>query len=498
MSPHRLHVATICVLALAGLSTAANAQADAPEIRTEWADVIATSHTAISIQDCPEPPLLRDSPIHDPIYAALRGLNADYARLQPWFPYPKLSVAELDPPTPQRTSWNFTLLDEVTDDFMAATAGHPVVLDYSTLPAWMFRATKPVEYPKDPNAIDWSYQQNTGLRDPSMQEVADYQARLLGWYTKGGFADENGKWHASNHRYQPAYWEVLNEIDGEPGLSKEDYTKIYDVTVEKLHKISPDLKFIGLALQDPVNRPQYIAYFLNPKNHRPGIPLDMISYHFYSIGTEHDSPEAAERSIFEQADKFLVAAKYVEAVKRELSPQTKTYVDELGSILPNPSASQLAQPIPHAYWNLSGGMWAYTYAHLAEIGVDIVGAAELIDYPGQFAATTLVDWETGKPNARYWVVKLLHDNFGPGDKLVATQSMSDQIYAQSFVPPGGNRKILLVNKTHRDIAVRIPEAFNAHLARVDQSTGDAGPSVQDQPGNLVQLPGFSVAVVTLK
>jgi hypothetical protein len=492
---YRSAVLPLSLLLLLTLSI--NAQNDIPEVRVEWSKVTATSKAIVSIQDCPEPPLLRSSPIHDEIYSALRGLNADYARLQPWFPYPKLGVAELDPPTIAKTSWDFTLLDEITEDFMAATAGHPVVADYSTLPAWMFRGQKTVPYPSDPTTIDWAYQQNTGLRDASMQEAADYQARLLGWYTKGGFIDENGKWHGSKHHYQFAYWEVLNEIDGEPGLSKEEYTRIYDATVEKLHGMSPDLKFIGLALQDPVNRPQYITYFLDPRNHRSGISIDMISYHFYAIGGEHDSPETAARSYFDQADRFLIAARYIESIRRELSPQIKTYVDELGTILSNPAAPQLAQPIPGWYWNLSAAMWAYTYAHLAELGVDIVGAAELIDYPGQFAATTLVDWQTGKPNARYRVVKLLHDNVDAGDRLVFTESPSSDIYAQGFVTTSGRRKLLLVNKSSATVAARVPGAAGADISQIDQEERDGGPPTNIKAGDVVTLPAFAVAVISL-
>ena len=43
----------------------------------------------------------------------------------------------------------------------------------------------------------WDYEQGTELRDPSFKEVADYYARLLSWYTKGGFTDELGKRHES-------------------------------------------------------------------------------------------------------------------------------------------------------------------------------------------------------------------------------------------------------------------------------------------------------------
>jgi hypothetical protein len=41
----------------------------------------------------------------------------------------------------------------------------------------------------------------------------------------------------------------------------------------------------------------------------------------------------------------------------------------------------------------------------------------------------MVDWNTGQPNARYWVLKLLRDNFGPGDKLVETSVGAPHIYA---------------------------------------------------------------------
>lgn len=37
--------------------------------------------------------------MHDAIFSALANLSADLVRFVPWFPYPKLAVAELDPPT---------------------------------------------------------------------------------------------------------------------------------------------------------------------------------------------------------------------------------------------------------------------------------------------------------------------------------------------------------------------------------------------------------------
>src|SRR5437899_12020320 len=49
------------------------------------------------------------------------------------------------------------------------------------------------------------------LRDATFQEVADYYARLLAWYTKGGFKDEYGKQHESVYHYSIPYWDVINQ-----------------------------------------------------------------------------------------------------------------------------------------------------------------------------------------------------------------------------------------------------------------------------------------------
>ncbi len=66
-----------------------------------------------------------------------------------------------------------------------------------------------------------------------MKEISEYFARLLSWYTKGGFVDENGERHESGHHYKVAYWEVLNEIDGEHKWTPEAYTKFYDAVQPK-------------------------------------------------------------------------------------------------------------------------------------------------------------------------------------------------------------------------------------------------------------------------
>jgi hypothetical protein len=130
------------------------------KVSPDWGNITGVSKTHVSIQVCPEPPMRRGYPIHDHLYKALHDLDADYNRLQPWFPYPKMTVAELKAPADGKTFWDFTLMDQITEDFMKATAGRPVVFAFGTIPRWMFTTDSPNRYPDDPDEIDWSQRGN--------------------------------------------------------------------------------------------------------------------------------------------------------------------------------------------------------------------------------------------------------------------------------------------------------------------------------------------------
>src|ERR1700733_1405828 len=146
-------------------------------VSLDWRNVIRESRTSASMEVCVEPPMRRGNPIHDQLFQALNQLGANYVRLSPWHPYPRIAVAELEAPRDGKTSWDFSLLDPVVADFMQATSGHSVDMNISTIPGWMFKTNAAVAYPSDPNEITWDYERGTELRDPSLKEVADYWAR---------------------------------------------------------------------------------------------------------------------------------------------------------------------------------------------------------------------------------------------------------------------------------------------------------------------------------
>jgi hypothetical protein len=94
------------------------------------------SKTTTTLQVVVNPPLRRDSKIHDTVYQSLRDMGTDYVRYVPWLPYPKMGVAELDPPKNSKTSWDFSLIDPIMEDFINAAAGHSVIINFSTIPQW--------------------------------------------------------------------------------------------------------------------------------------------------------------------------------------------------------------------------------------------------------------------------------------------------------------------------------------------------------------------------
>lgn len=477
-----------------GLGFSAAAQKPAP-VEVHWDHVLEVSRTTPTLQVVVNPKLLAGSNLHDATFAALHGLGADYVRFVPWFPYPRLVVAELKAPENGRTYWDFSHIDPMVDDLMKATAGHSVVMNFSTIPAWMFRTSKPVTVPEDPNQVDWDYTQGTELRDPSMKEVSAYYARLVGWYTQGGFRDEVGQWHASGHHYKIAYWEVLNEIDAEHRWTPEGYTKFYDAVTAAMRKVDPQLKFVALALADPGGHPEMFEYFLNPAHHAAGTPLDFISYHFYATPRPGETPETWQYTFFDQEAGFLNTVRYVEAIRKRLSPSTKTDLDELGVILPTDNQPGDDKPIVSGYWNLASALYADLYVHLARMGIDVAGESQLVGYPTQYPSVSMMDYVTAKPNARFWTLQLLKDHFGPGDRLVETGDAGDDVTVQAFETAHG-RCILAVNKRVKSETLRLPGDFEAaRVEYVAPSTGDEPPATKAVAGDTVVLEPNEVAVI---
>ena len=494
----------IFVIAVSCSPAFAQQAAHPAQLSIDWTKTLRVSVSTPTLQVVVNPKLRPGEVVREQAYKALRDLNPEYARFVPWFPYPRMAVAELSAPTATETSWDFTLIDPLTVDFLDATKGRNGYINFSTIPAWMFKTPKPVPVPADPNKPDWDYNQGSELVDPTGKQLGDYYGRIASWYTMGGFTDERGVFHKSGHHFAFPLYEVLNEADAEHSTGPKQYVERYDAIVSGIRAVSPKTQFIGLALADPRGHPDLFEYFLNHANHKAGIPLDWISYHFYAVPEVGETLAQWQYTFFSQADGFIDNVKYVESIRKRLSPQTRTLINETGSIL----HSDLDQVngvinanIPPAYWNLAGAVYAYVYGELAKLGIDVVGESQLVGYPTQFPSVSMVDWNTGKPNARFQVLKLLHDNMGPGDHIIDTGPhvmtyAASPILETAFVR-NGVRKVLLINRRRASASVDLPGAAGGAVQIVDQ-TSAGGPIRREKLGSsTVTLGGFAVAIVDL-
>jgi hypothetical protein len=112
----------------------------------------------------------------------------------------------------------------------------------------------------------------------------------------------------------------------------------------------------------------------------------------------------------------------------------------------------------------------------------------------------MMNWENGHPNARYWVLRLLKENFGPGDQLLKTsiKGKGNHLAAQGIITKQG-RKILLINKHNSAVTVVLPsEAGNAVVNQSDILTGENPPAKTTLSGTTIVLKPFAVAIVDCK
>jgi hypothetical protein len=226
----------------------------------------------------------------------------------------------------------------------------------------------------------------------------------------------------------------------------------------------------------------------------------MISYHAYAQQAPDEDLSAASFSFFDQADEFLREVRYIEAIRKRLSPETRTTIDEFGSILPSDFGQMqpgyVFQPINPAYWSLSAALYAYTYGQLTRLGIDALGESALAQLPGFFPSVSMLDWKTGAPNPRYWALKLIHEHLGPGDKLVGTTTSTTAVYAQAFITRDGRHKLLIVNKREHPLPISLQGLSTGSEEFMDESTGSKPPATAQISNSSLTLGGLAVAVIT--
>jgi len=501
------------LVAMSVLAAQPASNGDAVKVSAQWSEVVGVSKTVPTTQLLASKFTLRDSPQRKAVLKALRDLRTDDTRLQLWYSVVNQAVPELKEPTATETFWDFKYMDPLVADFYANTSGKHH-LNIGTVPRWMFNLPS-VELPTDPGASFYPYTKDTKselLKDPSGRQFAEYQSRIFQWYTRGGFTDELGRYHKSGHHYTIDYLLVTNEPDFENRITVEQYTRIYDAVVLAIRKIDPNVQFFGPEVSGA--EVPWARYFLNGKNHNPDVlPLQYFSFHNY-VDTPND-PEVWQTKLFTApapanptdgaaAFAFTDRIREVMKIRDELSPKTIIILDELGTfniVKPGEDSCQNDEPYPAynpRYWVAMGANWAVTFIAAEKLDIPLISMSQMVGYPTQCHSISMVNDLTVHPNAHYWVLSLLNDNFHPGDKLVRTESSSPEIVAQASITPRG-RKILLVNTTNRAIIVDVATSFATAGIRtqvVDDASGEQPPRKERKPGNQIALAPFATAVIS--
>jgi hypothetical protein len=232
--------------------------------------------------------------------------------------------------------------------------------------------------------------------------------------------------------------------------------------------------------------------------------VDYISFHFYASPARDENLEGWQHTFFNQANGFLATTRYILAIRDRLSPNTKVDTDELGVILPTDNTPEDKVPPPARYWNAAGALYGFLFVELSRLGVDVIGESQLVGYPTQYPSVSMIDYTNGKPNARYWVLKLIKDNFHPGDKLVAEKDKPEDddshsdVTVQGFITPQG-KKVLLVNRTNSEKTVVLAQDLqNASTLTVDEETGDEAPRAGKPDQTNLRLAPFAVTVLSVQ
>eukprot|EP01062_Namystynia_karyoxenos_P000520 TRINITY_DN10188_c0_g1_i1.p1 TRINITY_DN10188_c0_g1~~TRINITY_DN10188_c0_g1_i1.p1 ORF type:complete len:646 (+),score=94.18 TRINITY_DN10188_c0_g1_i1:65-2002(+) len=458
----QLRLAAAVTALVAGLAGAADVT-----VAPRWSAPLRNVTTAATVE-VDHMPFLSRTNEGGPYWAyasALRQLGAAYVRFAPWYPYPRVAIAEMTPAncSGAGSSWNSSLLDVVVADFMEAVCGpdaakgacvegRSVVPQLSTIPDYMLLngsgVLPPGSIPEDPwqyKSGDKSYYirplRHRPLRDPTCRELARYAARIVGWYTAGGMVDECGVRHHSGLYYKWPLVSVLNEDEYmTPPEGGVQYTICWDAWREEIAKVNPAVRLVGPEMggSPPGGGGQlaYNLYFLNGSHHADGNPPPVISNHVAFGGQQR-------RAWFTGIDEWIQnTAEPLEAARVQMAPDTEAVMNEFipfiddwcaqsasGGCCPDwqqISAKGTAINRRTLSWNAAAASFAYGFGRLAALGYKYVGADQLIGgpWPDNEPAVSCLDWQTGEPNAKYWAIRMLADAFGSDQKTLHDVSVT--------------------------------------------------------------------------
>lgn len=477
----------------------------------------------------------------------LAEAGADCLRLLNFNIFPGLSCARLSQVGP----WNFTLMDQVLESFMAAAGrgNASVIVDIETSPAWMWADANATDTHTCANAASDTlpvgpltrcphYGAPRVPRDKSWAEIADYFVDVADWYTRGGFTDSAGLTHISGHAYKFDYWEVLNEVNHprEHDFSPEAIVAFYDAQVQAFANRDgaprPATKYMsaswgGMGSARSVHAE--VGYFLNASNHNPPTtPVDAVSFHIYAQCDNNTA--AGMEAVFPNTDAKIAGVVAATQLKQQLRPDVELHLTESGILCNAPTGCDVNNyscwytSFDDAYWTASSGQWLYQFLTYTKAGdLASVAHSQILGYPwkfdglsGEWPCGTMVDFtQPGELNAKYWVTLLtlqsLTRPFKFCDTTVSVARVSvqrgaadataggeraadDDVFVQAMQSAKGS-VVAVVNKRYSNHTVTIAGAAGKTASILDETTVNRAARTQVLTSDEVEVPAFATMFV---
>jgi len=335
-------------------------------------------------------------------------------------------------------------------------------------------------------------------------------------------------------------------------LTVTQYNLMYDAIVREIrtavNDVNHTIEFVGMSLEGH-NEWDWWKGFLELSNHaedvRDAVANGYASFHFYA-NTPTRTNVTSFLEVWPQLTTFLKEVDAILELRDALSPTTKLAVNEAGVIPPRDNVKGV-EDSPPIYYNMVAAFYTVLWAELSKKGVDVVGSSQYCGCPEmpqwnipdrQYPGVSMTNWTTGNGNPRYWALKLINANSGPGDRIVdsyysdssmsavrvpsksesememeSSQQEEEEVYIQGRITKQGQRTMILVNKSNLKQTVKLMTTTTMttsrdsdidtsfHVSVVDETTHD-GPwkefvvtSTYTTPS--LTLKPFAVAVVRI-
>jgi hypothetical protein len=322
--------------------------------------------------------------------------------------------ADISLPEEQYDKWNFYEEDTTIAALRAENISY--VLNVRSAPPWMFNA-----YGK--------------LSDPSFHEFAQYMARLVSWYNKGGFTDEAGVYHKSGHYGWVHLWEIWNEPSSSyeipvpvpdkssPFLDPYAFAQLYNTVVAAMRAVDPTIIVGDPALSGHTDTAfsDYIGPFIAHLTQ----PIGFISFHIYATGSATEPDSSALYRVNTRIPAVIASLGPI-AASANHGHGVPIWLDETGF---NESSATPYDPRDNS---------PITYAFISDLFIiaatHAVGMMDPFPLVGYYPEG-LYDHNSHLPHGSFWLYTLLSQTMPAYSKILPVSNYNPNVHVMATLSP---------------------------------------------------------------